>query len=221
MSANRIASSLRREITRGTISPGDRLPPERELAATFSVARGTVRGAIKQLEREGLVETRVGSGTYAVGSSIEAVNEVIGNASPLELIDARFALEPHICRLAVLNARDRDFQALGELLDQMEDACDDAIGFSELDTAFHSLLAQTTGNTLLIWVVSQINSVRNQEQWSLMRQLTLNSSTIQQYNVQHRQIVNAVRAREPERAAELMKKHLESARLSLTRSVAT
>jgi DNA-binding FadR family transcriptional regulator len=87
--------------------------------------------------------------------------------------------------------------------------------------AFHTLLVETTGNRLLIWIVSQINSVRNQEQWFRMRLLTLNASTISQYNVQHRDILNAIRAREPERAAMHMKQHLETARLSLTRGAST
>ncbi len=219
--ANTIASELRRGMSQGNLMPGDRLPPERVLADQFMVARGTVRSAIRQLEEEGLVETRAGSGTYVAGKPKDMTNEVISNASPLELIDARFALEPHMCRLAVLNAKTSDFDRLDELLVQMDAAENDPVRFSELDTEWHSYLAQTTGNHLLIWIVSQINSVRNQEQWKLMRHLTLNANTIKTYNTQHREIVNAIRAREPERAARLMKEHLEAARLSLTRSVAT
>ena len=54
-----------------------------------------------------------------------------------------------------------------------------------------------------------------------MRQLTLNAAMIDQYNVQHRDILNALRSREPERAAAKMKAHLETARLSLTRAAET
>jgi GntR family uxuAB operon transcriptional repressor len=219
--ANTIASELRRGISQGILMPGDRLAPERVLADQFMVARGTVRSAIRQLEDEGLVEVRAGSGSYVADKPKTVEADVISNASPLELIDARFALEPHTCRLAVLNAKPSDFQHLDALLAQMDAAVDDPVRFSELDTEWHSYLAQTTGNHLLIWIVSQINFVRNQEQWKLMRHLTLDSSTIQTYNTQHRQIVDAIRAREPERAAQLMKKHLETARLSLTRSAAT
>ena len=97
----------------------------------------------------------------------------------------------------------------------------DPSAFSIADKAFHALLAKTTGNKLLIWIVSQINSVRNQEQWSRMRHLTLNTSTISQYNLQHRQIIEAIRSREPELAASYMQQHLEAARLSLTRAAST
>jgi GntR family uxuAB operon transcriptional repressor len=216
-----IAGELRWEIVRGTFAINDKLPSERILANKYGVARGTVRGAIRLLETEALVETRAGSGTYVAQRAKEETNEAVVNTNPLELIDARFALEPHMCRLAVLNAKARDFAQFEVLLAEMEANTNDPTRFAELDTAFHSLIAETTGNSLLIWIVSEINSVRNQEQWSLMRHLTLNTSTIARYNVQHRQIVNAIRAREPERAAHLMKEHLETARLSLTRSAAT
>ncbi len=216
-----IAGHLRKEISRGSYSNRDRLPPERILAERFGAARGTIRAAIRQLEEDGLVEIKAGSGTYVVAKPVNVASEVIANASPLELIDARFALEPHMCRLSVLNCRERDFIRMEELLDRMEASVQDPATFAELDTRLHSLIAETTGNDLLIWIVTRINSVRNQEQWSRMRRLTLNEGTIARYNRHHRHIVSAIRAREPERAAQLMKDHLEAARLSLTRAAAT
>ena len=121
----------------------------------------------------------------------------------------------------MLHARSQDLDEMELLLRKMESCTDDMLAFSEADTQLHTLLAQSTGNSLLIWVVGQINSVRNQPEWSSMRQVTLNPATMALYNRQHRQILNAIRAREPEGAAVLMKEHLESARLSLTRSAAT
>ena len=220
MGSAEIAGLLRREISKGTFVARDRLPPERTLAETYTVARGTIREALNQLAAEGLVEIRPGSGTYVAIGVSEDTNPVVANAGPLELIDARFALEPHICRLAVLHGRQQDFDRMERLMDVMESPGTDAIMFANADTEFHSVLAETTGNGLLIWIVSQINSVRNQEQWAQMRPLTLNDAIITQYNNQHRQIVNAIRTREPERAAMLMKEHLETARLSLTRAAA-
>ena len=146
---------------------------------------------------------------------------MIENARPLELIDARFALEPHICRLAVLHATKEDFDQAETLLSKMDASLNDPNSFSNADNDFHTLLVGTTGNRLLIWIVSQINIVRNQKQWSRMRHLTLNETSIAEYNRQHRQILNAIKAREPDRAATLMQNHLETARLSLTRAVET
>lgn len=212
-----IASLLRGEIRSGVRSSRARLPSERLLAESYGVARGTIREALKQLADENLVEIRQGSGTYVQDEGVDRVNPVIENANPLELMDARFALEPHICRLAVLHARRSDLEKAEALLEQMETCVDSPAEFSRLDTAFHTLLVETTGNRLLIWIVSRINGVRNQDQWALMRRLTLNETTISVYNTQHRQILDAIKSREPERAATIMKEHLEAARLSLTR----
>lgn len=216
-----VAATLRRQIREGTLAQHDRLASERLLAETFGVSRGTVRDALLRLEREGLVETRPGSGTYVVYSSMSENALAIETARPLELMDARFALEPHVCRLAVLHARRADFEVLDGLIDLMEASCEDPVAFGEADTAFHTALVESTGNNLLIWIISQIKAVRTQDEWGRMRQLTLNPSQISVYNAQHRQIVNAIRSREPERAATLMKEHLEAARLSLTRAAET
>lgn len=216
-----IATHLRRQILNGALRLHDALPGERQLAETEGVSRGTVREALSRLEREALVETRRGSGTYVIYSEAAATSVLFASARPLELIDARFAIEPHICRLAVLHATAADFDRAEALLAQMEAAVGDPIEFSLADTRFHTLLAETTTNPLLIWMVSQINSVRSQEQWARMLHVTLKPATIETYNAQHRSVLDAIRHRAPDRAAALMRQHLETARLSLTRAAAT
>ncbi len=219
--AAELSAILRRDIRGGRLADKERLPSERALSETYGIARGTVRDALNALAEEGLVAIRPGSGTYVTYDAATFTNPAIENARPLELIDARFALEPHICRLAVLHARQSDLQKAERLLAIMEEKPVDLVRFSEADMAFHTLLADTTGNSLLIWIMSQINSVRNQDQWARMRHMTLNESVIETYNTQHRQILHAIKSREAERAAKLIKDHLETARLSLTRALDT
>ncbi len=216
-----IATDLRREIAAGNLLLHDRLPPERQLAETYTVARGTVREALNRLADEGLVEIRPGSGTYVIQVPNRDSTSAIRNATPLELMDTRFALEPHICRLAVLHGRRADFEKLEELCGRMENSIGDPTGFAVADTEFHRGLVDCTRNGLLVWIINQITSVRGQEEWTRMRHLTLHNRIIAQYATQHRQILNAIRARDPERAARLMKDHLETARLSLTRAAET
>ena len=216
-----IAALIRREISKGNMQLHDRLPPERVLAETYGAARGTIRKALTRLEQEGFVETRPGSGTYVIHKPAEANSTAIENATPLELMDTRFALEPHICRLAVLHGRRTDFDVMESLCARMEDSVGDPIKFSEADTAFHHALVDSTRNGLLIWIIDRIGHVRGQDDWTRMRHLTLDRQTINTYNAQHRQILNAIRTREPERAANMMKEHLETARLSLTRASET
>jgi GntR family uxuAB operon transcriptional repressor len=213
-----VATELRRSIEDGTFQRFERLPPSRQLAEEFGVARNTLRGALSQLEKEGLLETRPGSGTYVTTDEDNVVPTAVEEASPLELIDARFALEPHICRLCVLHARREDFELLSALCSKMESSTKDPVSFAEADSAFHRGLAGATRNNLLIWLINQINTVRSLEEWTRMRHLTLNEQIIRHYNTQHREILNALRSREPERAAVKMKEHLESARMSLMRA---
>lgn len=216
-----ISLHLRNEIQNGKLQFHDILPSERSMAAFYGVARGTVREALTRLEEEKFVETRPGSGTYIVYKIVDTVLSPIDDANPLELIDARFALEPHICRLAVLHGRQQDFDRLYALCDRMDACRNDPTSFAEFDTEFHKVLSKTTGNKLLVWMISQITAIRGQSDWQRMRHLTLDFKIITEYNKQHRQIVEAIRSREPETAANLMKDHLVTARLSLTRAAET
>ncbi|MEM6826232.1 MAG: FCD domain-containing protein [Pseudomonadota bacterium] len=216
-----VATEMRRAIGDGLYRRFERLPASRQMAEDYGVARNTLRDAIYQLEKEGLLETRPGSGTYVTAVNRNALPPAVEEASPLELIDARFALEPHICRLAVLHGRREDFEIMERLCGRMEAGYADPVGFAEADTAFHRALAEATRNNLLIWLIGQINAVRSLDEWTRMRHLTLDRMIIRAYNRQHREVLNAVRAREPERAASKMKEHLEHARLSLTRAAET
>ena len=219
--AAEVASEIRRLIKADSVQAFDRLPSERVLSENYGVSRGTVREALTRLEKEGLVEIRAGSGTYVVFNDGQSGKDVITNARPLELIDTRFALEPHICRLSVLHAQEADFERLEALLLKMEQNAHDQRAFSEADTEFHLELVRSTGNSLLIWIITQINDVRSQDQWARMRRVTLDEQIIRTYNTQHRLILDALRTRDPERAALLMKDHLETARRSLTRAAET
>ena len=214
-----IASAIRREIKQNILQAHDRLPAERTLAQTYTTSRATVRAALTRLQEENLVEIRPGSGTYVSDPPADTLTIPIKRACPLELIGARFALEPYICRLAVLHGRRADFDRLEQLVEKMEASLRDPSVFAKADTLFHLILAQCTGNQLLAWIIGQINSVRSQDEWKRMRQLTLDKAMIMHYSSQHRQILDAIRTREPEQAAKLMKKHLETARLSITRAI--
>src|SRR6478736_2357029 len=80
-----IAAYLRRAIETGAYSEGDRLPPERQLAITFDAARSTVRRALDQLEKAGLVSRRLGSGTF-VGATTAAnrkTHDLADQVSPI------------------------------------------------------------------------------------------------------------------------------------------
>ena len=213
-----IANLIRKEIVSGKLSYPQRLPSERMLSEKYLVARGTIRQGLMLLEKDHLITIKAGSGAYISKINNSSQNHIINNARPLELIDTRFALEPHICRLAILHATQSDLDNADELLNRMDCSTNSIEEFSLHDSSFHNLLAESTNNPLLISMFNQVNSVRNQENWSLMRKRTLNEKAIKLYNSQHRLILNAIKLRDPDKASSLMKEHLESARLSLTRA---
>jgi DNA-binding FadR family transcriptional regulator len=157
---------------------------------------------------------------YVGYSEANYSRSVAETTSPLELIDARFALEPQIVRLAVLHGTEQDIGKLEEKLRIIEEAGVDPIKFSEADESFHNALADCTKNSLLIWMAKRVNEVRGYRQWAKMRELTLTPDMIQHYNAQHRAIVEAIRSRDAEGAANTMKAHLASARRSLVETSA-
>lgn len=218
--AAEVVAALRRDIADSKYLPNERLPAERDLSDAFGVARGTLREALRQLEEMDYVERRAGSGTYVTFND-NAPPRVTEATRPLELVDARFALEPHICRLVVLHSTERDLLRCEQLLKRMENWNGDVDAFAETDEAFHFLLAEITRNPLLIWMMQKVADVRNHSQWAQMRSLTLTAPMIEGYNREHRAIMDAIRAREPERAAQAMKNHLAAARDSLMTALQT
>ena len=212
--AGDIAVHVRRRITGGELLNGERLPPERAFAEQFGVSRGTVRDALRRLEEGGFVEKRPGSGTYVAYSEVETAS-IARSTSPLELIDTRFALEPQIVRLAVLNATERPLMKAERALEVMERSEDDPDAFAAGDETFHLSLAECTRNALLVWITERVSEVRNNAEWARMRQITLSRGMIRRYNMQHRAVFEAVRMRDAEQAARSMRSHLELARKSL------
>ena len=206
---------LRKAISEGEFQPGQRLPAERDLASRLNVARGTLREGLRDLERAALVERRQGSGTYVTYASETHLPTIIENVRPLELVDARLALEPHMCRKAVLHATDDDFARVEHVLRGMDDCVEDPTRFSKLDEEFHLLLAELSGNRLMQWMAQSMSVARTHSQWSRVRTITLNPDIIKVYNEQHRGIVQAIKTRDPEAAATAMRQHIFTARESL------
>jgi len=210
-----IASRLRRAITDEVYAYGDRLPPEREIARSFGASRTTVRKALHQLEQRRFVERKVGSGTFVVyGQQVED-RQIAEVTSPLELIEVRLAVEPHIIRLAVLHGTARDTEAMGEALAALERAGDDRERFTLWDQRFHMALAAATHNPLMVWIYRQINEVRGHTQWSKAKDKVLTPSRIAGYNTQHRALLEAVHSRDQDTAVSLITHHLTEARRDL------
>jgi len=153
-----ILLQIEEAIVDGRLKPGDRLPPERELAQTFGVSRASVREALRVLEMFGVIVARRGTGPEA--GSIVAASAQNGLESALRLhagllriptrdmVEVRAVLEQQAARNAAERADDKMTVRLHEIVGGMRAAT--AISeFNELDAEFHVELARVSGNALL------------------------------------------------------------------------
>jgi DNA-binding FadR family transcriptional regulator len=216
-----ISTHLRRAIETGAYVEGDQLPAERQLATDFGAARSTVRRALDQLAKAGLVSRRLGSGTYVTSTwPVSKVGaDLADEISPLQLIEARFAIEPFTTRIAVLNANRRNLNDMDATLRRAETASPtDKNSFSKWDAEFHLQIARASRNPLLLSVYRQINEVRLHAQWDAMKDQILTPAVIADYNRQHREILKAFHNRNAQLAESMVRAHLEKARNDLLRA---
>ena len=207
-----VVSQIRQSIQAGEYNYDDRLPAERQLAEQYQASRGTIRSALMQLEKQHLVVRKPGGGTYVCAASSSDQQEITQITSPLEVIETRIAIEPHLMRLAVANANRNDLERLAAALKQVEMAGNDPELFTIADNLFHSTLAECAQNKLMVWIYKQISKVREHSQWRSMKDKVLTPERIERYNQQHRALYEAIATRHADEASKIMQQHLQGAR---------
>lgn len=149
----------------GGISPGDRLPSERQLAETLGVGRSVVREALKSLTLFGLIDVRQGDGTYLKATDSELLPQVIewglllGAKRTHDLVEARHHIEVVIAGLAAARRTDDDLARLLVHVEVMRDAELDADLFIAADIAFHVGLSEIAGNETLMQIMGSVRSL--------------------------------------------------------------
>ncbi|MCP4045994.1 MAG: FadR family transcriptional regulator [Gammaproteobacteria bacterium] len=211
-SAISIANELRNQIIDGYYADQERLPAERELVERFTSSRGTIRSALRRLEQDNLIVRRIGSGTYVSHRDHYSQADIAAITSPLEVIEVRIGIEPHMTRLAVANAKRVDLERLSKALRSVENCGCDRDRFTHADAEFHSALAHCTHNALLQWMYARLNDVRNHSQWKSMKDKVLTQKRIKNYNRQHRQLYEAIASRDVDAGVSTINLHLERAR---------
>jgi DNA-binding FadR family transcriptional regulator len=208
ITTSNVAAQLRQRIVEGDYAYEERLPAERNLAQEFGVSRGTIRSVLQILEQQHMVERQIGSGTYVTHRETTNQQEITSLTSPVEMNEVRIAIEPQMVRLAIANASSRDLDDLHEALRQCEECDSDPEKFARADTAFHMALASCSRNKLMYWLYERISEVRHNAQWRRMKAKVLTADRINHYNRQHRQLYEAIAARDTTRAVQLIKDHL-------------
>ncbi|MCX2981826.1 FadR family transcriptional regulator [Halieaceae bacterium IMCC14734] len=158
-----VAEQLSRLIAEGELLVGERLPSERDLAARFGVSRPTVREAMITMEISGLVEIRSGSGVYVLPQSSPQgsapTEEVPG---PLEVLEARRAIEGETAALAAARITETELTALQQQLNKLADASTSIKQKEAADQQFHQLIAAASGNSALHSTIVWLWQLRNQ-----------------------------------------------------------
>jgi DNA-binding FadR family transcriptional regulator len=153
-----VAQQIEGRIANGEWTVGDRLPAERELIKLFKISRSVLREALIVLELKGLVEIRVGAGTYVRRTGDEKVSSTdtstLAMAAPFELLMARRMIESEVARLAALTGTPADLAKMKAALDQMESDPEPYMMRHVADRAFHMAIAEATRNPALVFVVS-------------------------------------------------------------------
>src|SRR5918998_2039771 len=135
-----VADRIAADIASGRLSPGERLPSERDLARQLEVGRASVREAIAALQVAGMVETRPGSGSFVAAGAADRTREA-HDSSPSDLLEARELLEPAVARLAAQRGRpDEEAEALLAAMEQAA-AAGDRGGWNDCDRRFHQRIA--------------------------------------------------------------------------------
>lgn len=200
-------------FTSGTLTPGTRLPPERELAARLEVGRSAVREALAALEVLGVVDVRPGSGTYLRGTTSELLPQslswgmLIGQRSTSELVEVRGALEIYAARLAASRMDDAAIDRLRARLDEMRASLGDLQTFVEADLGFHREIATSVGNTVLLDLLQIIRSLLRV--W--VDRAVTDPAQAQAALDEHTAVFDAIASRDAESAANAMAGHMRTA----------
>jgi GntR family transcriptional repressor for pyruvate dehydrogenase complex len=197
-------------VRSGELTPGDRLPTEGEMVRTFGVSRASVRESLRALEALGLIETKVGSGSFvAVIGPKSLVNDellslILTTVELKEIFDFRRLLEGETATLAALNATDEDLVAMEQTLDQVERNLQRGQPVFELSWEFHSVLAEASGNGIMAKVLGVVYEMIKE----IEGQIYDAHFDMEQETAAHRALLEALKNRNPELAKRRMLEHL-------------
>lgn len=220
-----VVEQIRRVIYLGRYLPGDKLPPERELAQQLGVSRTTLREAIRLLEGENLIVVKRGA-TGGIVVTAQGISHGPDRRSLTtaqqealrEIFEYRLAIEGTTARLAAIKRSGDELQAIAEAVDAMDTLAAETepsamrvAEFTAADTRFHLLIAQAAQNRHLVRAVEEIRTSMFRPLGSIFERLS------EKVNEHHRPILDAIAAQDADAAEALMREHIGVALRGLTR----
>jgi GntR family transcriptional repressor for pyruvate dehydrogenase complex len=211
--ATRVVEHVRELIAQGRLRPGDRLPPERELARRVGISRPSLRTGLRSLVAMGVVRARQGSGTYITDGPPTLAPDSLGLLAKLhgfkraEMFEARRVLEVGVAGLAAERASGEQLATMAEALAGIFASMDDPLNWLLQDIRFHRAVASAASNPVLAALVELVSGLFYDR-----RRLTIaRARDLKQSSEAHGRIYAAIRARDPERSRAEMALHLDLA----------
>jgi GntR family transcriptional regulator, transcriptional repressor for pyruvate dehydrogenase complex len=204
----KVAAALLERITARTLSPGDRLPPELELARQFGVHRGTVREAMRELETNGVLKRERGSKLMMVTRPARvAVAAGVSRALALhdvsyhDVWEALTAIEPPIAAAAAQRRKAKDLARIDTLVESDVDVQQTAEFFRAVGEATHNGVFMLAHEPLIQMLVPSLAT--------LIRKLPQAASRV---GLAQKRIAGAIRAQDADQAGDWMSKHIRDFR---------
>jgi GntR family transcriptional repressor for pyruvate dehydrogenase complex len=198
-------------VRTGLLRAGDRLPSERELIEILRISRPSLREALRALAMLGVIESRHGGGAFV--TSLEARTLLapldfflsLSQSNLADSFEARRIVEIEIVRKAAVRASGEDIDDLEAMIAAHERIRDDPVGFRILDSRFHLKLSEAGGNVVLERIAYGLYNMG----LDIRRRATEDPRLIRQSTEDHRRIVAAISAHDPEAAGAAMAVHLD------------
>jgi DNA-binding FadR family transcriptional regulator len=211
-----ICERIREQLALGVLKPGDKLPPERELAQQLGVSRNVLREALRSLEMAGILRLQKGvkGGAFIREGDTSRMNEVmrdmlsLGTISVRELSEARINVIDLVVRLACVSARQRDFEALEANIERTDIATREGrlLDRVECSREFYQLLAESTGNKVIAMMVNSVTEIHMRFVYA---KVASSGAATPRLTDKRRQFLSALRARNVAAATRSMRLHLE------------
>lgn len=223
-----LAKDLKERIVCGDLKPGDKLPSEHEMVASYGISRTVVREAVSSLKSAGLVVARQGIGVFVLEPSAAApfridAAELSTVKEVISLLELRISLESEAAALAAIRRSDEQVDKLREALEVMTrgiDAHEDAI---DVDFRFHQEIAQATGNRYFMELFDYLGMMAIPRARIGVYKADTDARTayLQNVNREHHAIFQAIAKRDPEAARAAMRLHLGNSRERLQAATET
>lgn len=208
-----VVNHIRALLEKGALQPGDRIPPERELARTLKISRASLRTGIGYLVAMGVIQVRHGVGTFIKDGPAEFSKASLGLMSALygfqfwQMFEARLIIESSLAALAAERGKEEHHAVLAEQVADMFACADDPADFLVHDVLFHRTIAKASGNPILAALIETITTAMYEKR----RKTVERAHHLRDMAEMHREIYRAIRAHNPVEARKLMEQHLQIA----------